>query len=110
MAMRSTMGIREESSVPGSTVTSLGSAHVLLTGGTGFVGQAILERLLSSHPDTTVTLLIRPKAGTSALARLRHLLKKPVFASWRERVGYVLGPPGWVPSEGPVDDQVRPRG
>jgi fatty acyl-CoA reductase len=75
------------SSVPGSTETSLGSSHVLLTGGTGFVGQAILERLLSSHPDTTVTLLIRPKAGTPALARLRHLLKKPVFASWRESVG-----------------------
>ncbi|WP_314102398.1 SDR family oxidoreductase [uncultured Frigoribacterium sp.] len=81
------MTVPAPSSVPGSTVTSLGSAHVLLTGGTGFVGQAILERLLSSHPDTTVTLLIRPKAGTSALARLRHLLKKPVFASWRERVG-----------------------
>ncbi|WP_423919532.1 HAD-IB family phosphatase [Frigoribacterium sp. 2-23] len=69
------------------TVVSLGAAHVLLTGGTGFVGQAILERLLSTHPDTTVTLLIRPKAGTSAVGRLRHLLKKPVFASWRERVG-----------------------
>jgi phosphoserine phosphatase/nucleoside-diphosphate-sugar epimerase len=75
------------SATPGSTVASLGSAHVLLTGGTGFVGQAILERLLSTHPDTTVTLLIRPKAGTPALGRLRHLLKKPVFASWRERVG-----------------------
>lgn len=75
------------SSVPGSTEASLGSAHVLLTGGTGFVGQAILERLLSTHPDTTVTLLIRPKAGTPALGRLRHLLKKPVFATWRDRVG-----------------------
>ncbi|MBA8811954.1 SDR family oxidoreductase [Frigoribacterium faeni] len=75
------------SSVPGSTETSLGSAHVLLTGGTGFVGQAILERLLSTHPDTTITLLIRPKAGTPALGRLRHLLKKPVFATWRDRVG-----------------------
>jgi len=74
-------------SVPGSTEASLGSAHVLLTGGTGFVGQAILERLLSTHPDTTVTLLIRPKAGTPALGRLRHLLKKPVFATWRDRVG-----------------------
>ncbi|ROS61514.1 phosphoserine phosphatase [Frigoribacterium sp. PhB160] len=72
---------------PGSTATGLGSSHVLLTGGTGFVGQAILERLLSTHPDTTVTLLIRPKAGTPALGRLRHLLKKPVFATWRDRVG-----------------------
>jgi fatty acyl-CoA reductase len=66
---------------------SLGSAHVFLTGGTGFVGQAILERLLSDHPETTVTLLIRTKGSTSALDRLRHLLRKPVFRSWRERVG-----------------------
>jgi len=69
------------------TATDLGSAHVLLTGGTGFVGQAILERLLSSHPGTTVTLLIRPKASTPAEGRLRHLLRKPVFSRWREAVG-----------------------
>jgi len=73
--------------VPGSTATDLGDAHVLLTGGTGFVGQAILERLLSTHPGTTITLLIRPKASTPAEQRLRHLLRKPVFAAWRERVG-----------------------
>jgi HAD superfamily hydrolase (TIGR01490 family) len=66
---------------------SLGSSHVLLTGGTGFVGQAILERLLSSHPETTITLLIRTKGSTSGLDRLRHLLRKPVFRSWREEVG-----------------------
>ncbi|WP_369824054.1 SDR family oxidoreductase [Frondihabitans sp. PAMC 28766] len=66
---------------------SLGSSHVLLTGGTGFVGQAILERLLADHPDTTVTLLIRTKGSTSGIDRLRHLLRKPVFKSWRERVG-----------------------
>lgn len=66
---------------------SLGSSHVLLTGGTGFVGQAILERLLSDHPDTIVSLLIRTKSGTSGEDRLRHLLRKPVFRSWRERVG-----------------------
>jgi HAD superfamily hydrolase (TIGR01490 family) len=66
---------------------SLGSAHVLLTGATGFVGQAVLERLLSSHPETRVSLLIRPKSSTSGEARLTTLLKKPVFKSWRDRVG-----------------------
>ncbi|MDQ1542952.1 MAG: alcohol-forming fatty acyl-CoA reductase, partial [Actinomycetota bacterium] len=30
----------------------LGKSHVFLTGGTGFLGQAILERLLSDHPET----------------------------------------------------------
>ncbi|WP_290807810.1 SDR family oxidoreductase [Herbiconiux sp.] len=66
---------------------TLGSSHVLLTGATGFVGQAVLERLLSSHPDTRISLLIRPKSTTTGEARLTTLLKKPVFRSWRERVG-----------------------
>jgi fatty acyl-CoA reductase len=70
-----------------SAAPSLGSSHVFLTGGTGFVGQAILERLLSSHPDTTVSMLIRSKGSTSAADRLRTLLRKPVFRLWRERVG-----------------------
>ena len=70
-----------------AAASSLGSAHIFLTGGTGFVGQAILERLLSSHPGTTVSLLIRAKGSTSATDRLRTLLRKPVFRLWRERVG-----------------------
>ncbi|HEY2644611.1 MAG TPA: SDR family oxidoreductase [Galbitalea sp.] len=65
----------------------LGSAKVFLTGGTGFLGQAVLERLLSDHPDTHITLLIRKKGSTSAEDRLRILLKKPVFSVWREKVG-----------------------
>lgn len=67
--------------------SSLGSSHIFLTGGTGFVGQAILERLLSSHPETTISLLIRSKGSTSATDRLRTVLRKPVFRLWRERVG-----------------------
>ncbi|ROQ39822.1 HAD superfamily hydrolase (TIGR01490 family) [Frondihabitans sp. PhB188] len=67
--------------------TDLGDAHVFLTGGTGFVGQAILERLLASHPETTVSLLIRTKGSTSGVDRLRHMLRKPVFKSWRDSVG-----------------------
>ena len=67
--------------------TDLGKSHVFLTGGTGFLGQAVLERLLSDHPGTTVTLLIRKKGSTPAEDRLRTLLKKPVFSIWRDRVG-----------------------
>ena len=70
-----------------ATALNLGSSHILLTGGTGFVGQAILERLLSSHPGTTISLLIRSKGSTSADDRLLTLLRKPVFRLWRERVG-----------------------
>lgn len=67
--------------------TDLGSAHVFLTGATGFVGQAILERLLSSHPATTISILVRTKGSAGGEDRLRTLLRKPVFRAWREKVG-----------------------
>ncbi|WP_166350171.1 HAD-IB family hydrolase [Phytoactinopolyspora limicola] len=69
---------------PGHT---LSGAHVLLTGGTGFVGQAVLERLLSRYPDTRVSVVIRPKGSMSADDRLVRLLRKPVFRTWRRSVG-----------------------
>ncbi len=61
--------------------------HVLLTGATGFLGQAVLERLLADHPQTQITVLIRRRGTTSAADRCRSLLRKPVFRTWRERVG-----------------------
>lgn len=61
--------------------------HVLLTGGTGFLGQAALERILADRADTVVTLMIRRRGTTSAADRGRALLRKPVFRSWQQRVG-----------------------
>ena len=68
-------------------MTTLDSARILLTGATGFVGQAILERLLADHPDSEVWLLIRSRGDQSARARADRLLLKSVFSSWRQRVG-----------------------
>jgi len=65
----------------------LGHARILLTGATGFVGQAILERLLTCHPGTTITVLIRPRGTTTAARRLEGLLRKAAFAPWRAAVG-----------------------
>ncbi|WP_203417292.1 HAD-IB family hydrolase [Jiangella ureilytica] len=62
-------------------------AHVLLTGATGFVGQALLEKLLSSYPDTRVSLIVRPRGALSAQDRIDRLFRKPVFGTWRAAVG-----------------------
>lgn len=72
---------------PKRATTDLGRSHVFLTGATGFVGQAVLERLLSDHPDTTISILVRGKAGADTADRVRVLLKKPAFDGWRGKVG-----------------------
>ena len=70
-----------------SPADELAGAHVLLTGVTGFVGQAMLERLLSSYPGTRISVLIRPRGGRSAADRLTALLRKNVFRPLAERLG-----------------------
>ncbi len=60
--------------------------HVLVTGVTGFVGQAVLERLLSQTP-AKISVLIRARTTQTARERLRDLLGKPVFDAWRSELG-----------------------
>ncbi|HVL98181.1 MAG TPA: HAD-IB family hydrolase [Egibacteraceae bacterium] len=66
---------------------ALGGKRVLVTGVTGFIGQAVVERLLADLPDTEVAVLVRPRARRSGRQRLERLLDQPAFASWRQRVG-----------------------
>ncbi len=48
-------------------------AHYLVTGATGVVGSAIVPRL-AALPDTTVSVLMRPKRGSELSARFADLL------------------------------------
>lgn len=66
---------------------ALAGKRVLITGVTGFVGQAVLERLLSELPETQVVVLVRPRGQHSGRHRLVQLAKKPVMSRWAERVG-----------------------
>ncbi|GAB2621446.1 HAD-IB family hydrolase [Streptomyces capparidis] len=65
----------------------LGGSHILLTGATGFIGQALLERLLSGHPDTRISVIVRPRGNGSGQDRFARLLRKDVFRTWREKLG-----------------------
>ncbi|KAG8232898.1 hypothetical protein J437_LFUL012811 [Ladona fulva] len=48
---------------------------VLVTGGTGFMGKVLLEKLLRSCPDVKrVYIVMRPKRGKEVAARLQDLL------------------------------------
>lgn len=66
----------------------IGSAgrHVLLTGVTGFVGQALLERILVTTDDR-ITVLVRRRGTHTAAHRVARLLDGTVFDAWRGRVG-----------------------
>lgn len=57
----------------------LRGARVLLTGGTGFMGKMVLEKLLRSIPHLDhVYLIIRPKKGNGVNDRLNAIFEDRV--------------------------------
>lgn len=65
----------------------LDGRRVLLTGVTGFVGEALLQRLLTDLPGTVPVVLVRPKSGQPGRDRIAGMLRKPTFAAAVERAG-----------------------
>jgi alcohol-forming fatty acyl-CoA reductase len=66
---------------------SLSGRHVLITGATGFLGMALLERILSEFPHTRVTVLVRGRYGSPPESRIQEVLASNAFRPLRERVG-----------------------
>jgi len=75
--------------VEGSVAERLAGQHVLVTGVTGFVGEALLHLMLSEVPDVRVSVLVRPKGSITGVDRTAKLLEKPIFASVVEAAGGV---------------------
>jgi alcohol-forming fatty acyl-CoA reductase len=71
----------------------LGEAYrdkkILLTGGTGFLGTALIEKILRSLPDLgCLYLVIRPSRGKSAAERFeKDVLGAAAFRGLREKLG-----------------------
>lgn len=53
--------------------------NILVTGGTGFMGKVLLEKLLYSVPDVgNIYVLMRPKKGKSIQQRYEDMQRSPV--------------------------------
>lgn len=65
----------------------LDGRRILLTGATGFVGEAFLQRLLTDVPGAEPVVLVRPKAGQSGRDRVAALLAKPTFDTAAQQAG-----------------------
>jgi fatty acyl-CoA reductase len=64
--------VPEERIPPLSITAALAGSRILVTGATGFLGTALVERLLRSVPDCQVVVLIRPTRRLSAIERARR--------------------------------------
>ena len=67
---------------------ALAGRRIAVTGSTGFLGTAVVERLLRAVPDCTLVLLVRSGRRTSAAQRVqREIIRNDAFDALRSILG-----------------------
>src|ERR1700677_2585391 len=66
----------------------LRAKRFFITGSTGFLGTALVERILRCVPEAEITVLVRPGRRADAAARLaREIIRNDCFNRLREELG-----------------------
>jgi fatty acyl-CoA reductase len=67
------------SKLPNRVADTLTGRAVLITGGTGFIGKVLIEKILRTCSDVaTIYVLIRAKKGKQPCQRVEELFASPV--------------------------------
>lgn len=65
--------------IPMAIPTYYAGKTIAITGGTGFIGQCLIEKLLRSCPEIKkIILLMRPKRNSTPQERIVNLTELPV--------------------------------
>lgn len=74
--------------IPDRIAQMFAGQHILITGGTGFLGKVIIEKFLRCFPEVEqIYMLVRPKKGKDPKQRLDDVLNSALFEKVKEQRG-----------------------